>query len=147
MIAVHEVMSRAPVVVTPTTRVADVLTLFDRHDYNAFPVVGNDGRVAGIVSKLDILQSFLAARLRPGTLELDIHAADVMQRRVVAVEAEDTVIDAGNLMITTKLRSLPVVNNRNTPSKLLGMLSRGDVLRGLRFQLDRQEVRTPEEAR
>jgi predicted transcriptional regulator len=34
--------------------------------------------------------------------------ADIMQRKVVAVQADDTLVDAGNLMIVTKLWSVPV---------------------------------------
>jgi CBS domain-containing protein len=39
--------------------VNDLLTLVGRHDYNAFPVLGPDGRPAGIVTKLDVLRLFV----------------------------------------------------------------------------------------
>ena len=58
-----------------------------------------------------------------------------MRRKVVSIEPEDTLAEAGNLMVVTKLRSLPVVERRDGRVILVGMLSRGDVLRGLRFQL------------
>jgi CBS domain-containing protein len=138
-------MSHAPLTVTRTTRVTDLLALFERHDYNAIPVLGEQGRLEGIVSKLDILQAFLGPGARPRTLEERLSAADLMQRKVIALQAEDSIADAGNLMIMTKLRSIPVVEDRDAPSKLVGMLSRGDVLRGLRFELDRQGGRPPEE--
>jgi hypothetical protein len=38
-------------------------------------------------------------------------------------------------MVVMKLRSLPVVERRDGRVILVGILSRGDVLRGLRFQL------------
>ena len=60
MTSVHEVMSAVPVTVAPSTSLTDLLTLFDRHDYNAFPVVGQGGELVGIVSKLDVLRRFVA---------------------------------------------------------------------------------------
>ena len=137
MTAVHEVMSSAPVTVTPSTPVTDLLTLFDRHDYNAFPVLGPEGRLVGIVSKLDLLRLFVAAAPGPWNSEEGLCASDVMEREVVSADAEDDLADAGKLMVRAKLHSLPVVHTRQGDPSLVGMLSRGDVLRGLRFKLER----------
>ncbi len=136
MTSVHEVMSAVPVTVAPSTSLADLLTLFDRHDYNAFPVVGPGGELVGIVSKLDVLRRFVAGAGKPGNLEEGASAADLMQREVVSVPAEDSLADAGGLMVGANLRSVPVTHGRDAGARLVGMLSRGDVLRGLRLQLD-----------
>ena len=66
-----------------------------------------------------------------------------MSRNSVTVAAQDSIVDAGNLMIETKLRSFPVVHRRHAPAELVGMLSRGDVLRALRFQLEEQGPGSP----
>jgi CBS domain-containing protein len=42
---VLDVMSRAPITVTPQTSVGELIALFDRHDFNAFPVVDRAGIV------------------------------------------------------------------------------------------------------
>jgi CBS-domain-containing membrane protein len=142
MTAVHDAMSTAPVTVTPATSISDLLSLFDRHDFNALPVMERGGSLVGVVSKLDVLRLFLASG--PALSSIGIaRAADVMSRKVVTVAAQDNIVDAGNLMIETKLRSFPVVDRRQAPVELVGMLSRGDVLRALRFQLEEQ---TPEPA-
>jgi CBS domain-containing protein len=136
MSAVHEVMTSAPVAVTPSTSITDLLTLFDRHDYNAFPVLGPDGLLVGIVSKLDILRLFVTAGAGPWNDEAGVCASDVMERQVVSAEADDNLVEAGELMIGTKLHSVPVVHTSQNGRSLVGMLSRGDVLRGLRFELE-----------
>ncbi len=64
-----------------------------------------------------------------------MYVAGVMRQKAVSVEPSDSVTAAGNLMVTTKLRSLPVIGRRQGRSVLVGMLSRGDVLRWLRSQL------------
>jgi CBS domain-containing protein len=63
MIAVNEIMSTARVTVGPTAFVGDLLALFDQNDFNAFPMLDERERLVGIVSKLDVLQLFLADHL------------------------------------------------------------------------------------
>jgi CBS domain-containing protein len=137
MIAVHEVMSTSPTTVEPTTLVADLLVLFDRHDFNAFPVLGRHGELLGIVSKLDVLELFLSDE-RSGSARGVLGSArveDLMRHEIVSVEAHESIAAAGARMVATKLRSLPVVERRGGSVVLVGILSRGDILRGLRFQL------------
>lgn len=131
-------MSASPVSVTPTTAVDDLLVLFDRHDFNAFPVVDEGGRLVGIVSKIDVLQFFLAGQDTPDTVENGVSTscvADLMKHQIVTIEPRESIAAAGALMVSSKLRSLPVIEPRDGARVLVGMLSRGDVLRGLRFQL------------
>jgi CBS domain-containing protein len=135
MNAVHDIMSTSPVTVPATTSIGDLLVLFDRHDFNAFPVVGRHNRLLGIVSKLDVLKLFAAYRaLSPDDIAT-VCVADVMNRRAVSVQPHDDIAAAGNLMVVTGLRSLPVAERRGRHSVVVGMVSRGDVLRGLRFQV------------
>jgi CBS domain-containing protein len=120
------------------TSVGDLLVLFDRHDFNAFPVVDEGGHLVGIVSKIDVLQFFLAAQEAPASVENGVSAtriAELMGHKIVSIEPQESIAAAGALMVSTKLRSLPVVERRDRARILVGMLSRGDVLRGLRFQL------------
>lgn len=137
MPVVHEIMSTTPVTVGPTTSVSEVLALFDRHDFNAFPVVDDSRRLLGIVSKLDVLALLLAddvlttaARDAAGTT-----VQELMHREVVSVEPGEPISAAGAVMVARGLRSLPVVDRQDGSPILVGMLSRADVLRGLRFQL------------
>lgn len=63
-----------------------------------------------------------------------------MRRGVVCVEPEDPVVVAADLMVETHLRSLPVVQRKSGGPVLIGMVSQGDLLRGLRFELVRRDV-------
>jgi CBS domain-containing protein len=131
-------MSSFLVSISPDTSVADLMVLFDRHDFNAFPVVDERGHLVGIVSKIDVLRFFLAAQESSAAEENDLTAtriAALMGNEIVTIEPQESIAAAGAVMISTKLRSLPVVERRDDARILLGILSRGDVLRGLRFQL------------
>ena len=131
---VHDVMSAAPVTVSPATPVSELLSLFDRHDYNAFPVVDDGGRVAGVISKLDVLRAFLAHGADPAVGEMRAEA--LMTRQVLAVGPEEDLRAAGERMVDAKLHSLPVVEQRGGERRLVGIVSRGDILRGLRYRLE-----------
>lgn len=141
---VYDVMTRAPITVTPVTTVTDLFALFDRHDFNAFPVVDEGGIVRGIVTKLDVLRL-----LRPDhnlwvpglTGVPSARVEDIMRRGVVCVEAQDPVVVAAELMVETRLRSLPVVQRTPDGPVLMGIVSQGDLLRGLRFELMDATVR------
>jgi CBS domain-containing protein len=138
MNAVYDMMSSSPVTVGPTTSIGNLLALFDRHDFNAFPVVEQHNRLVGIVSKLDVLKRLLDHRAPTSSATSAIATAcvaDVMRRKAVFVNPPDAITAAGNLMVVTKLRSLPVIERREGRPLLVGMLSRGDVLRWLRSQL------------
>jgi CBS domain-containing membrane protein len=138
MNAVHDTMSTSPVTVEPTTSIGQLLVLFDRYDFNAFPVVGQGNRLLGIISKLDVLRLLLGrGRSTPSATDVSTstYVADVMRRRAVSVAPRDSVATAGNLMVVMNLRSLPVVERQDGRPVLVGMLSRGDVLRSLRSQL------------
>lgn len=138
MTAVHEVMSTSPVTVTPATSVADLLALFDRHDFNAFPVLDRHGQLLGIVSKLDVLERFLAAGAAGQSIGAlgTVRVESLLQPDIVSVGAREPIAKAGAVMVAKRLHSLPVVERREGDrAVLVGVLSRGDVLRGLRHQL------------
>ncbi len=134
----HEVMTQAPVTVTPQTTVRDLLALFDRHDFNAFPVVDEAGVLQGIVSKLDVLRLFqpdAAFRVPDFGAIASMRVGNIMRPGVITVEPEDPLVAAATLMVETRLRTLPVVRRKAGGAVLMGIVSQGDLLRALRFEM------------
>lgn len=140
---VWEVMTPSPTVLNPETSLTDAIELFERHDYNAFPVVDGQGRLRGVLTKLDLLRLFRPdASMRIPELK-DVGGRmveEVMRPGIVAVEGDDLVAVAADLMVTTGLRSLPVVDRSAGYPVVIGMLSRGDLLRGLRVEAGAMEA-------
>ena len=93
----------------------------------------------GIITKLDLLRVF---RPDPRRLLPDLAAIwaerveDLMRGHVVTVTPEDAVVTAVDCMLSWRFRSLPVVERRGGKECLVGIVSRGDVLRGLSFESD-----------
>ena len=139
-----EVMTSEPITVRPETTVEELLTLFDRHDFNAFPVVAADGTLRGIVSKLDVLHLLHPDeqfRLPDPKTIAATPVSTIMRPGALTIEAEDPVVVAADLMVATGRRSLPVVKRGSGWPKLVGIVSRGDLLRGLRFELAKDTPR------
>ena len=144
MLSVHEVMTLRPVTVTRHVTIGESMGEFDRHDFNALPVVDAGDVLVGIVTKLDMLRA-----LRPAP-DLDLHSVQtvtgasvegIMRPGVVTVEPEDPVAVAADLMVETRLRSLPVVQRSPGAGRVLvGIVSQGDLLRGLRFALANERI-------
>jgi len=135
---VHEVMTLEPVRVRQETTVRELIQLFDRHDYNAFPVVDRAGTLLGIVTQLDVLRLLgpdAQLRIPDATTLNGTHVRDIMRHGIVTVEPENPIVVAADLMVHTQLHSLPVVQRRAGVPTLVGMVSRGDLLRGLRLEL------------
>lgn len=138
--AIREIMTSVPIIVYPQSSIRELKRLFEQYDFNAFPVVDDQGILRGIVSKLDLLRVFRPDRRRgvAGLLSLwSEHVEEIMTRGLLAVEAHESVVAAIDLMLETRRRSLPVVEHRAAGPVLVGIISRSDLLQCL--TLDAQE--------
>jgi CBS domain-containing protein len=113
----------------------ELLDLFESGDVDVVPVVAPSGELLGIVTKLDVLRIFRPDSLG-GVTELgslgDRQVGDVMRPGVVTLEPGDPLAAAVDLMLESRLHGLPVVERRRgSAPTLVGMVSRGDLLRAL----------------
>jgi CBS-domain-containing membrane protein len=124
-------MTRDVKSVTRQRSLAELETLFAVYDFDALPVV-EDGKMLGIVTKFDFLHefAFTTGRLVPSYDELMKRTVgDMMTEAVVHVEPETPLTRVLQLMVSLKIRSFPVLG---PDRQLLGMISRGDVMRALK---------------
>jgi CBS domain-containing protein len=87
-------------------------------EHQGYPVVDADGALVGVVTRRDLLD-----------LELPITSIvrDLITRAPVVVYDDNTVRDAVDQMIHESVGRLPVVS-RESPRRVLGIISRSDVL-------------------
>ena len=117
--------------VTRQVTLRDLEALFEKHDFNAFPVV-EAGKMLGIVTKFDFLHAFAFTthQVVPHFDELmGRTVADVMTEAVVHVEPAAPLTRVLQLMVGLRSRSFPVVDSAGM---LVGMISREDVMRALK---------------
>ncbi len=135
---VEQFMTRSVVTVTRQTTIGELGVLFEKHDFNAFPVVEGD-KMLGIVSKFDFLRvfAFTSSQMVPHYDELMSRpVADVMTEAVVHVDPTSPLTRVLELMVSVKARSFPVLNPGR---QLQGIVSREDIMRALK-ETTRQEV-------
>ncbi len=138
MLAIHEIMTQWPITATPSTTIGEVMGEFDRHDFNAIPVVGAGGELVGIVTKLDVLRALQPAPAGELPMRFPVtsqRVESIMRRGVVTVEPEDPVVIAADLMVATRFLSLPVVERlHGSERKVVGIVTQGDLIRGFRSE-------------
>lgn len=139
-----DVMTRQVVTVSPDTSVPDVARLLLERRISAVPVVAADGRLLGIASEGDLIRrpEIAGPRRRSWWLTLlsgsgddpaeyvKTHGGqvgDVMTRPVVTVTEDTPVGDIARLLEERRIKRVPVVRR----GKLVGIVSRADLLRGL----------------
>ncbi len=125
-------MTRSVMTVRRLTTMRELATLFEKHDFNSFPVLEN-GNMLGIVTKFDFLQAFAftTGQMVPHYDELMKRTvAEVMTEAVVHVEPTAPLTRVLQLMVSLKTRSFPVVGPER---QLLGIIAREDVMRALKL--------------
>jgi CBS domain-containing protein len=132
---VRDIMTATVVTVRPETAYRKMAAMFRQHRVSGFPVVDDDGKVAGVVSETDLLAR--AAEPVPGAHPAprdwrhhrslppgQATAADLMTHPAVTIGPDALVRDAARLMHSLRLQRLPVVD----AGRLVGVVSRSDVL-------------------
>jgi CBS domain-containing protein len=117
--------------VTRGRTMAELESLFAQYDFDAWPVV-EDGKLLGIVTKFDFLRvfAFTSGQMMPSYDALMKRTVgDMMTEGIVHVEPATPLTRVLQLMVNNRIRSFPVLD---TGGKLLGMISRGDVMRALK---------------
>lgn len=105
--------------------------LFDREDFNTYPVEEN-GQVVGLVSKFDHLACFVftPAHMVPRYDDLMKRTvADIMTSEFIYVGTDTRLTRVLQLMVDHRIRSMPVIDG---DQQLVGIVSREDVMRALR---------------
>lgn len=121
--SVETVMTRQVVLILEDIPMSEVRAIAVQYDYNGFPIVTREGRLVGMITKGDLLRVALAAFTDPGVWSQPV--SSWMAHGVLALRAEDSLRTAMEHMVTTGLRSLPVIDS---DGRLIGMLSRNDLM-------------------
>ena len=143
---VHDVMSTGVVTAEPTDTVRSVvMKMLSRH-CGAIPVVGEESRLIGMVTLRDVLLPLYPnygeyihdnvhsrdfVEMEEGYPEvLEQRVQEVMTLNPLTISPKAPVLEAASYMGLKNFRRIPVVEK----GKLVGMVSIGDINRGLFFE-------------
>ena len=140
-----QIMTREVQTIPASATLEEAARLLIERDITGAPVVDEDGNVVGIVSESDLMSEakreaalphiaafgfFLAKeealqRIYHGGRTLPVEG--LMSRDVVTVTEEMPVQEVADLLVRRKINRVPVLRD----GKLVGIITREDVLRGL----------------
>lgn len=149
---VKDIMSSNVIVCSPQDTISSTAQLLKKENISGVPVV-DEGKIVGIVSEGDLLKLLNIPEhgglWLPSPFEVieipireliswedtknmlsDIGSkpvSDIMEKDVFTVGPESSVEDASRSMTRHKINRLPVVDN----GELVGVITRGDIIRGL----------------
>ncbi|HJR64700.1 MAG TPA: CBS domain-containing protein [Gemmatimonadaceae bacterium] len=136
-ITVRDLMTETPRTAAPDTPLRDAARDMTRARIGALPVVDREGLLIGILSERELLRHMMSNLLQGGTTHRPTPTGttrrtvrDVMTRQVLAVSPEQPLAEVASLMSNKDVEYVPVVNQ----GRLVGLLSRGDIIRKLTGQ-------------
>lgn len=98
-----------PIVVKEDDTIYDaIVSMFINNDVGTLIVVGDGGKLVGVVSQKDLLKSILG---RPDLNKIPVSVVMTRMPNIVVVENEDTVFSAACKMLEHEIDCIPVVKN------------------------------------
>src|SRR5579863_4489790 len=105
-------MTRNVKTVTPEVSVRELNQMFERDDFNTYPVE-EDAQVVGLVTKFDLLQcfAFTPNQMVPRYDDLmNRTVADIMTTAFIYVGADTKLTRVLQLMVEHRIRSIPAID-------------------------------------
>jgi len=132
-LSIRSIMTTPAVPISPETTVAEIEWLFSSKPVLHLPVMGNDGRLIGMVSKSDLqnLSKWTGHLTQKRTCachpEPILTAAEIMIPNVIIVLPDDTLANVCSIFSRHPFQALPVVDSEGWC--LAGTISMSDLLR------------------
>lgn len=109
------------VTTTANNSLLDIAKLLAQHSIGCIVIVGEDDKIAGIVSERDLMRAISQA----GPKVLKEPVSDFMTKTVVTAREADTINQLMSAMTTRRFRHMPVVER----DRLVGLVSIGDLVK------------------
>ena len=119
------------ITIEPTATVAAAVRMLVEQRIGALLVTGADHRVVGIISERDVVR----ALDEMGAAVLDAPLAEVMTRKVVTCDRNETIAEIMERITTGRFRHVPVIEH----GQLVGIVSIGDVVKARLGELEHEQ--------
>ncbi len=123
-------IASAPVkTVSVDTSVREVMQLLEKYGHSGFPVMDNERKLAGVVSRKD-LQKAIRHKLGHAPVKA------FMSKKVITAAHDQSIRSLRRLMIDYNIGRIPILDEKGG---LCGMVTRTDILRSL-YRMDAERV-------
>lgn len=129
-IKVKDYMNKRPVTFTASMSLSRALEKMLSANQTGGPVVDDRNKVVGFLSEQDLIHKLLKAGYH---CQDSNNVSDCMHSDVKAVLPEDSIIRLAEEMLPAKPKVYPVIDEDD---RLVGVISRRDILRAIATQID-----------
>ena len=125
---VNEKMTPNPITISADDYISTAVNIFDRNQFHMLPVVDGNKRVIGELTSMNVAENVPSKATTLSIHELNYllnqtKVSDIMNKKVVAIDANALLEEAADLMIKEDVFSLPVTEN----DKLVGIITEHDI--------------------
>ncbi|MFB6097083.1 MAG: CBS domain-containing protein [Haloferacaceae archaeon] len=144
-ITVEQIYSDDVITISEKDKLGKVINQLREHGISRLPVVGEDGKLAGVVTTHDIVEFAVREEDRQGRADrrgdidrmLDLPVYDIMSEPVLTSHPGETVDVATERMLENDVGGL-VVTATESGADVVGVLTKTDVLRALSYTEQQQ---------
>jgi CBS domain-containing protein len=119
------------ITIEPTATLAAAVRMLVQRRIGALLVTGADHRIVGIISERDVVRVLD----EKGPEVLGAPVAEVMTRRVVTCDRNETIAEIMERITSGRFRHVPVIED----GRLIGMVSIGDVVKARLGELEHEQ--------
>lgn len=123
---VKHYMTKQLISFTANQTVNEVVNELVYRNISGGPVLDQNGNLIGIISEGDCLKEIMRGHYN-NDLTMSATVEEVMVKKVITINAEDTLWDAATKFLEMKIRRFPVMHE----NKIVGQISQRDVMRAV----------------
>lgn len=140
MLTAEDIMTRSLVTLRPDTAMLDAIKTLLHKKISGAPVVEESGKLVGMLSGVDCLRVLAVDEYNEEEYDWDRPVAAFMTKDVQTIPSTLGIYSIADRLLTQRVRRFPVVDGE----KLIGLVSRTDVLRGIeRMMHERRRPKSP----
>jgi len=119
MCRARDVMTAGLLTISQDATVEEAIRMLIDRDISGAPVVDDDGKLAGIISELQLLEAVYTPEVKSQRLR------SFMTKDVLTVTEDTLLSDVTNILVLHRIRRVPVLRD----GRLVGIITRRDLLR------------------
>ena len=122
MLTVNDVMTQHVVTTSNGQTVRNAARIMANHGISCVLVFSSDG-LKGILTERDIVTRVVCAGLDPG----EVSVGKIMSEPVIVIRPDTPLEQAAEIMLTQRIKKLPVIDGEDEELKVVGIISLIDV--------------------
>jgi len=139
---VKEIMTKDVTSISPEMNAKEALNLLLKMQISGLPIIDEKNKLVGMFTEKDILRNILPSYIEkvgrfvyednPKVIRKkfqdlkDLSVSKLMRKDVVTVDEDTSLCEVARLMLTQKVRRIPVLNKEK---KVVGIVAREDIVR------------------